>query len=648
MSASTTFTPQAWLSLDNDELTDEIINESLASIHDDLWVVSACVDRILNDTAVQHTLLTLGLSRAERVVQRCSNIVALASPKANSNTLLSHFQSSPADAQLCHLRTVLLRRLDRLSTYVEMEKEFPKGTEMEVDDVIEEWEDDPWADSGATTSSKPTPQTKHMEPPPISLSDFLQNDLLWSACQLATSEAFSALHILQKKHSTELWPARFKIQSCIPEHIHPTQCSYLFPALDITASRESIYSSEKWREEGDFSELPDTLEAITKSGFELPAITDSDKALEFTPVKDPLTTEELSAWYKNRAEYVISSTGMIDTALALVQHAASQGIPALDELGEELSLLSKLVYEAPQGDDVKDDWTLDHWYSMDPPSVVRAYLSHASPESLARCISHLVMPYLYVLEAKAERAQKPDPALPTRILYDYVLTTTLENVAAIFEASKPTYPAAQRIIKNDEDMVRIALASLYSSDSLDEWTTMSRIFECLPVWDISHNDDEDTGEAADTTVNSLGSFVTPRTNQPHCTANELMLFLQPLPLPSLSRLLDILDVHLESGEILSRWSIPAPLRWFLQGSDNINEQRAWANRMARRAGGNNDRLDGIDDWEWLLADMLKLTGNGDSSARGAFSLLSKEEVSSIFLNGLLSTGSEFYFILPSG
>ncbi len=252
------------------------------------------------------------------------------------------------------------------------------------------------------------------------------------------------------------------------------------------------------------------------------------------------------------------------------------------------------------------------------------------------------------LEAKAERTQKPDPALPTRILYDYVLTTTLENVAAIFEASKPTYPAAQRIIKNDEDMVRIALASLYSSDSLDEWTTMSRIFECLPVWDISHNDDEDTGEAADTTVNSLGSFVTPRTNQPHCTANELMLFLQPLPLPSLSRLLDILDVHLESGEILSRWSIPAPLRWFLQGSDNINEQRAWANRMARRAGGNNDRLDGIDDWEWLLADMLKLTGNGDSSARGAFSLLSKEEVSSIFLSGLLSTGSEFYFILPSG
>lgn len=641
MSVSTTFPSQTWLSLNNDELTTENINELLAPIHDDLWVVSACVDRILNDTAVQHTLLALGLSRAERVVQRCTSIVALASPKANSNTLLSHFQNSPADAQLCHLRTVLLRRLDRLSTFVEIEKEFPKGTEMEVDDVIEEWEDDPWADTGTISSSKPTPQTKHTEPPPITLSDFLQNDLLWSACQLATSEAFNALHILQQKHSTELWPARFKIQSCIPEHIHATQCPYIFPALDITSSRESIYTSEKWREEPDFSEMPSTLEAMKNSGVRLPAINDSDKGLEYTPVNAPLTTDDLSAWYKNRAEYVISSTGMIDTALALVQHAASQGIPSLDELGEELSLLSKLVYEAPQGDDMKDDWTLDHWYSMDPPSVVRAYLSHASPESLARCISHLVMPYLYVLEAKAERAQKPDPALPTRILYDYVLMTTLENVAAIFEASKPTHPTTQRIIKKDEDMVRIALASLYSSDSLDQWTTMSSIFECLPVWDVSQNGGEDTGEAADTTVNSLGAFVTPRTNQPHCTANDLMLFLQPLPLPSLSRLLDILDVHLESGEILSRWSVPAPLRWFLQSSDNFSEQRAWANRMARRAGGSNDRLDGIDDWEWLLADMLKLTGNGDSSARGAFSLLSKEEVSSIFLNGLLSTGSAF-------
>jgi hypothetical protein len=62
--------------------------------------------------------------------------------------------------------------------------------------------------------------------------------------------------------------------------------------------------------------------------------------------------------------------------------------------------------------------------------------------------------------------------------------------------------------------------------------------------------------------------------------------------------------------------------------------------MARRAGGSEDKLNTPDDWEWLLEDMLKLTGKGDSGLRGAFGLLSQDEVLQIFLSGLLSTGSE--------
>ncbi|KAF9475621.1 Sec39-domain-containing protein [Pholiota conissans] len=633
----------AWLNLDDDELTDDAVNTLLAPIHNDLWVTSACVDRILNDTPVQHTLLTLGLSRTDRVIERCTNLAALASPSpqgANSklDTLLHHFQNTPTDALLCYLRSVLLRRLDRLSTYMELEKVFPKHIEVEIEDVIEEWEDDPWADGNATSSSsRPTPPSNPTQPPPVSFADFLQNDLLWSACELAALEAFDSLRILQQKHNAELWPARFKIQSCIPEHAHPSDSSNTFPSLDPSLNRETVSIAAKWRDQPDFSELPLVQEALKGSGIPLPSISDSEKKLAFTPILDPLTADELSAWYKDRVQSVISSTGMIDIALALVQHAASQGIPALDELGEELSLLAKLVYDAPQSNIINEDWTLDSWYSMDPTSVVHAYLAHASPEVLPHCISHLVMPYLYVLEAKAERIGKPDPALATRILYEYILTTSLENVAAIFEASKPTLPYGQRIISNDEDMVRVALACLYSSDILDQWTTMSGIFECLPVWNVPQDEENDIGEAGDTTITSLGVFVTPSTNQPPCTAMDLMVFLQPLHLPSLSRLLDILDVHLESGEILSRWSVAAPLRWFLQSSDNIREQRAWANRMARRAGEKDDKLQGLDDWEWLLQDMLKLTGNGESSARSAFCLLSREEVSSIFLTGLLTS-----------
>ncbi|KAF8973881.1 secretory pathway protein Sec39-domain-containing protein [Flammula alnicola] len=635
---------EIWSAFGANELTANNINQILGNVHDDLWVVSACVDRVVNDTAVQHTLLTLGVSRTDRVVERCTDIVALTSPslpgsKSNRDTLLSHFQNAPTDALLCYLRSVLLRRLDRLNTYIEMEKEFSKNMEVGMDDVIEEWEDDPWADGNVTSSSKPTPQSKSTEPPPITLSDFLQNDLLWSACELAAAEAFDALLILLKKHTVELWPCRFRVQDCIPEHIHPSQNPSVFPTLDVSSDRELIPAPERWRQEQDFSELQDTQDAIKASCPELPVITDSDKSIEYTPTPDPLTAEELSAWYRNRVNLIMSSTGMVDVALALVQHGASQGIPLLDELGEELSLLSRLVYDAPQENGIEDDWTLDRWYSMDPITVVRAYLAHASPKSLPPYISHLVLPYLYVLEAKAERAGRPDPTLHTRILYEYILTTSLENAAAIFEASKPTLPTAQRTIKDDEAMVRVALACLYGSDSLNQWPTMSSIFECLPVWNVPQDEEDDIGEAADTTVASLGAFVTPSTHQPHCTAKDLLVFFQPLPFSSLSRALDILDVHLESGEILSRWSVPAPLRWFLQSSGNVNEQRAWANKMARRAGGKEDKLDGLEDWEWLFSDMRKLTGNGDPSARGAFCLLSKDEINSIFLSGMLSTGN---------
>ncbi|KAF9527828.1 secretory pathway protein Sec39-domain-containing protein [Crepidotus variabilis] len=638
---------EQWIQLEDDLITTEDVQNLLGQVSDDYWIAAACVDRVVNNTAVQNSLLRLGIARTEKVVDRCKDIIALCSSSQTNDQeeispggpLLSHFTNTPADAQLCYLRSVLLRRLDRLNTYVDMEAEFAKGEEGDkVDEVMDEWEDDPWADGNDTAgSSKATPSSKSTEPPPISLAEFLQNDLVWSACELASLSAVQALQILFNKHSEALWPARFRILQCIPDYTYPSICRDIFPALDSTTNMEAQESSEPWRQQLDFVELTETQDALKQLEGSLPSITDSAKMVRYEPCRELLPPEELSTWYKNRVSSVVSLTGMIDVALALVQHGAAQGIPSLDELGEELSLLSRLVYDASQGSDIQDDWTLVRWSSMDPMAVVKAYLAHSPPTSLPRDISRLVMPYLYVLEARAERAGQPDPSLPTRLLHDYILDTSLDNAAAIFEASKPTLPAAQRIIKNDEDMARLALACLYGSTSLDEWATMSSIFECLPAWEISKDADLDE-DTADTTVASLGAFVTPSTNQPQVTAKDLIVFFKPLPFASLSQALDILDVHLESGEILARWGVPAPLRWFLQSSEDIQEQRKWANRMARKAGG-KDRMDGIEDWEWLLKDMLKLTGGGDLSARGALCLLSSEEVTTTFLSGLLTSGN---------
>jgi hypothetical protein len=292
-----------------------------------------------------------------------------------------------------------------------------------------------------------------------------------------------------------------------------------------------------------------------------------------------------------------------------------------------------------------NDWSLTHWKAMDPASVIRAYLAHSTSNSIAKDILRLVLPYLYVLESRAERAGNPDPSLHTRLLYDYILTAPLNLAAAIFEASKPTLPPGQRLIKSEEDTVRLALACLYGSDRVDEWTTMSSIFECLPAWDIPKDVALD-GDVADTTVASLGKYVAPTTARPLSSAPDLLVFFNPLPKSSLSRALDILDVHLMSGEVFVRWGVPAPLRWFLQSGEDLPEQRARANKMARRAGSTDDRLDTKEDWDWLLEDMLKLSdpGAGESGVKGAFGLLTRQEVVDIFFSGLLSTGSKSLII----
>ncbi|KAJ7654953.1 secretory pathway protein Sec39-domain-containing protein [Mycena polygramma] len=602
-----------WSSLSDDELTVENVHQSLDSIKDDLWVAAACVDRILDDTTVQRVLLDIALERTTTAVRRSQAAVndeddPSASP---DDALTSHFTHLPADARLSAIRPLVLDRLDRLNTFVEICKAAPAVSDDD-ENPPDSWEDDPWAETAST------------------LSVFLTDSLLRSACLLASRQWFNALGILFERHSAHLWPYRISILDSVPEHAHPLSYRDLLPSLDTSTNLEK-------RTTPDWSETPDVKAALVGSGSSL----DLSPLVEDPPLDrhdEPLSSDQLSEWYRNRIHGIISATGMIDVALAVVQHAAPQSIPGLDEMGEELSLLARLVYDAPQADDgTDDDWTLDRWYAMDPLAVVRAYLAHSTPETLARDMWRLVMPYLFVLESRAERAGNPDPAIRTRILYEYILNVPLETAAAIFEASKPILPKAQRIIQNDEDMARLALACLYGSNSLNEWTTMNQIFECLPAWDITRDDGEE--DAADTTIISLGAYVTPSTTRPRCTASDLLIFFQPLPLTSLSRALDILDVHLESGEILSRWSVPAPLRWFLQSNSDVPEQRSWANRMARRAGGSEDKLKSLDDWEWLLEDMLKLTGKGDSGLRGAFGLLSQDEVLRIFLGGLLSTGN---------
>ncbi|KAJ3558528.1 hypothetical protein NM688_g875 [Phlebia brevispora] len=632
-----------WTQLKNHEITSETIRSCLTPITDDLWVAAACVDRLVDDCEAQRSLLDLGIRRTETAMRRVQAYVENASladsddevessgspakkERLESAALTTYFQSESADGRLCHLRCVLLDRLDRLNSFVEICKQV--HNESRVNDG-DEWEDDPWEDSTDAAEETATASSTEL---PLSLPSFLTEDFVDIAYLLASTTCLSGLRVLMARHASSLWPYRFTILEHIPDYVPAATFRDLLPALDSATNVEKVPESCPWRSLPDWTEKP-VVRHVLQSLTDWPSPVGSEYAGD--PCSGPLPFTQLTSWYHRRIEDIITTTGMIDNALSLVQHAASQGIPELDQLGEDLLLFSRLVYDAaPKNSDVAaKDWTFDGWKSLDAPATLRAYLANSPTESIAQDIIRLVMPFLFILEARAERAGRPDPDLPRRMLYDYILQAPLDIVAAIFEASKPTLPLSQRIIQSDEDMARLALACLYGSDSLDEWPTMSRIFECLPAWNVSEGDDE--ADEADTTIVSLGAFVAPSTTRPTSTPTDLLLFFKPLPPSSLSRALDVLDVHLESGEILARWSVAAPLRWFLQSNSDLSEQRAWANKMARRAGGTEDKLETQEDWEWLLEDMLKLAR---SSLKGAFCLLSTEEVSRIFFSGLLAAG----------
>ncbi|KAG2154711.1 secretory pathway protein Sec39-domain-containing protein [Suillus clintonianus] len=644
ISAESSYT--RWETLEDEQVTISDVQDTLAPANDDLWVAAACVDRVVSDEVVQRSLIELGIKRTSAAVERCKEVLLLPSRAPGSSDavigpkeLLSvYFTDTPEDAQLCHIRTALLARLDRLNSFAEIYKELlaKKKDEEDTSGIDEEWEDDPWEEEGEGSIIA---HAAGPAQPPIPLQDFLAEDMLDMACFFASQECFDALRTLLTYHHSYLWPSRFAILESIPCHSNPSGYRDFLPAYDAVTDKELASPLRRWRTEEDWVESSQVQAALSQT--KLPA--------EFEPLHPSsaniasqesqlLSAQQLTSWYQKRVDQVLSSTGMVDIALSLVQHGGSLGIPDLDVLGEDLSLMTRLVYDIPQAwtqDD--EDWTLARWRSMEPSQVVGAYLAHSTADFIAKDISRLIMPYLFVLESRSERAGQPDPDLPDRLLHNYVLSAPLDIVAAIMEASKRTLLPPQRVIKNDEDVARLALACLYGSNSLTEWMTMTRIFECLPAWEIGQSP-EDESDEADATIVSLGEFVTPSTAHPQCGPADLLFFFKPLPVASLSRALDILDVHLESGEIFARWNVPAPLRWFLQSAGNVTEQRAWANRMARRTGAAADNLGDMDEWESLLDDMLKLCGRNESGVPSAFGLLTEEEISSIFFSGLLNSG----------
>ncbi|CCA73530.1 hypothetical protein PIIN_07483 [Serendipita indica DSM 11827] len=632
-----------WSETKDDELNAELIAELLEDVSDDIWVTAACAERVVSNPEVAQVLVKTGLRRSTRVIESIKGSLASYehigetedSAAGPEQSLQSYFRIHERERRLCILRQLLFDRLDRIQTFLIMENAIQAAT---AEDERELEEDDPWADpeeEEEKEDSSPGPKAS------FTLFEFLSQPLVDSAIILASEQRFRALDLLQSYHDAALFPYRFSILDAIPLSAHPSEYHHLLPAADYETNMEIKPQRSSWREKPDWVEETSVVDALraTSTPEELAWLDDMEVSDdEFPRVRKDslLKSEELTDWYTRRVESTDSQSGLLDTALALLQHGASQGVPRLDELGEDLILLDRLVYEAPQPSDpsLLTDWSLARWRTMSPPEVIKAYLAFSDFESVAEDIRRLVLPYLSVLEAQAERAKRPDLELVNRLLYDYILHAPLELVVAIFESSKADMQRSYRIVRNDEDVARLALAYVYGLPRITDWPMMSRIFECQPDW----GDDRDEDDEAYATLTSLAEFVAPSASRDAPSAEELFIFFKPLPASALSRLLDILDSHLEGAEILDKWGVATNLQWFILSRKDEGQQRARAVRMSRRSGDSGEALEDEQEWRDLLEDMLKLTAKREGN-KSAFCMLSREEITRIFFTGLLSSGN---------
>jgi neuroblastoma-amplified sequence len=640
-----------WQEIRDEDLSAEMVDEALEDIPDDVWVTAACAERVLNAPDVTQVLVKTGLRHSARAIESTKGSLVSyehvgengESGGSSEQQLVSYFQSHERERKLCILRRLLLERLDRIQTYLSISTIWKPGGVEETQQPPEPEEEDPWADPDEI--SPPEEEIEEEPEAPFTFFDFLTQPLVDSAIILASERRFRALEVLLNYHDALLFPYRYAILNSIPLYVQPSEYHELLPANDYDTNMEIKRPSSSWRDKLDWVEQEDVINALKISMTpeestwldEPDAVDDEEFPRERRD--NLLTSEQLTAWYTTRVEAIDSQSGLMDNALALLQHGASQGVPRLDELGEDLLLLDRLIYESspPPDPSQRIDWTLHQWKAMQPPAIIKAYLAFSTTDSIGSDIRRLILPYLSVLEAQNERAKRADPELSNQLLYQYILQAPLDLVVSIFESSRPDVPRLNRIIRDDEDVARVALAYLYGLTDIREWSLMSRIFECQPDW----GEDRDEDDEAYATLSSLSAFVTPSASRPRATSEELFVFLKPLPASALSRLLDVLDAHLEGGEILAKWRVAAPLQWFLLSAEEQTQQRARAVMMSRRTERNADLLENENQWRALFEDMLKLTSTGTEGIKSAFALLRKEEVAKIFFSGILSSGGEY-------
>lgn len=550
-------------------------------VKDDAWVIKTCLDTCVNDPQVQKQILEIGFNRT----------------KTLTDPILNNLPSSLTTQQktLLRSRLFLLQYSDRLQTLNKIWSSLVNHIQT--------------GDTSFATS----------------FAQFREVNLIAQAIEFARSENHVALDAIFMHHGQHVLPQRLFILSQIPETTDPSS----FDLPHVTQDHEDSWLEEPWRKQKDKVEEKCVQDLIQLNVLEeqdyLNRLETSIQATEY-----PTSSKVIADWYMQRA-HAADKIGLSSTALEISRYAKVMGVTDIDEKITEYEWLCKYVYGSKPVTSDQDTFVdLEKFEHMSSYEILEGLLSNTNASCIVDDMLRLALPWIEVSKKRKNKADEK----PEFLLYRWLLDTAVVNhhldwCCAIFEMSKPSIPVEDRIIKDDLDLSRLVLAIVYSSDGSMEY--LVRLFECLPIFsEMVENQDEPVDMAdmihlADTPL-------------------ELFLQLQNVGAYGLTQMMDTLQIHLGSAEVLARYHASVPLRWYLQ-DQSVEAQRQLCIRMSSQAAGGVEsggaQFDRDDDWRELLDDMMRLRDDG----QGVFGKLDSSEILEIFFSSLLRCGRKCFFII---
>ncbi|CAO3702304.1 unnamed protein product [Rhizopus stolonifer] len=438
----------------------------------------------------------------------------------------------------------------------------------------------------------------------------LDCNLIALAIESARNENSETLDALFLHHGRELLPYRLFILSQIPETSDPSR----FDLPHVTQEWEDRWLEEPWREmdevEQDWVKEMIRLDVPEETAYRT-RLEEGIRATEY-----PASSRLVADWYLERAR-AADAIGLCSNALEISRYAQVMGVSDMGPIITEYEWLCKYVY-ASQDNPYVD---LASFQKKSNYEVLEGLLSKTSAKTIVDDMLRLALPWLeFCKQRKTEEGEEEEEEF---LLCRWLLDSDhhrLDWCCLVCEHSKPTIDIEDRIIKDDFDLSRLVLSILYSSDG-SNMDHLVRLFECLPIFpDTPQQDNEMIGMAT----------ILPYTSTPL----GVFTALQNAGAFGLTLMMDMLQGHLSSAEVLARYHSHVPLRWYLE-EQSAKSQQQLCTRMASQAAGGvesgGSHFDRDDDWRELLDDMIRLRDDG----KGVFGKLDSATILEIFFSSLL-------------